>query len=86
MHRGSFPDGWSWVGTGRQKNRMLREAAELILIGPCFDFVGFFRSDLRSNYLLNTRIAGIEEADLLLLVGTNPRYEAPLFNARIRKR
>ncbi|XP_078480760.1 NADH-ubiquinone oxidoreductase 75 kDa subunit, mitochondrial-like isoform X2 [Lampetra planeri] len=42
-------------------------------------------SDLRSNYLLNTGIAGIEEADLLLLVGTNPRYEAPLVNARIRK-
>ncbi|XP_069009987.1 NADH-ubiquinone oxidoreductase 75 kDa subunit, mitochondrial-like [Embiotoca jacksoni] len=42
-------------------------------------------SDLRSNYLLNTGIAGIEEADLLLLVGTNPRYEAPLLNARIRK-
>uniref|UniRef100_A0A672IDX3 NADH-ubiquinone oxidoreductase 75 kDa subunit, mitochondrial n=1 Tax=Salarias fasciatus TaxID=181472 RepID=A0A672IDX3_SALFA len=42
-------------------------------------------SDLRSNYLLNSRIAGIEECDLLLLVGTNPRYEAPLFNARIRK-
>uniref|UniRef100_A0A1A8R455 NADH-ubiquinone oxidoreductase 75 kDa subunit, mitochondrial n=1 Tax=Nothobranchius rachovii TaxID=451742 RepID=A0A1A8R455_9TELE len=42
-------------------------------------------TDLRSNYLLNTRIAGIEESDLLLLVGTNPRYEAPLFNARVRK-
>lgn len=42
-------------------------------------------TDLRSNYLLNTRIAGVEEADVLLLVGTNPRYEAPLFNARIRK-
>uniref|UniRef100_A0A8C5BAR2 NADH-ubiquinone oxidoreductase 75 kDa subunit, mitochondrial n=1 Tax=Gadus morhua TaxID=8049 RepID=A0A8C5BAR2_GADMO len=42
-------------------------------------------SDLRSNYLLNTGIAGIEEADLLLLVGTNPRYEAALVNARIRK-
>ncbi|KAL4608921.1 NADH-ubiquinone oxidoreductase 75 kDa subunit, mitochondrial isoform X2, partial [Arapaima gigas] len=42
-------------------------------------------TDLRSNYLLNTRISGIEEADLLLLVGTNPRYEAPLFNARVRK-
>ncbi|KAJ3584669.1 hypothetical protein NHX12_015164 [Muraenolepis orangiensis] len=42
-------------------------------------------TDLRSNYLLNTRIAGIEDCDVLLLVGTNPRYEAPLFNARIRK-
>lgn len=42
-------------------------------------------TDLRSNYLLNSRISGIEEADVLLLVGTNPRYEAPLFNARIRK-
>uniref|UniRef100_A0A1A8AXH4 NADH dehydrogenase (Ubiquinone) Fe-S protein 1, 75kDa (NADH-coenzyme Q reductase) n=1 Tax=Nothobranchius furzeri TaxID=105023 RepID=A0A1A8AXH4_NOTFU len=42
-------------------------------------------SDLRSNHLLNTGIAGIVEADVLLLVGTNPRYEAPLFNARIRK-
>uniref|UniRef100_G3PPN6 NADH-ubiquinone oxidoreductase 75 kDa subunit, mitochondrial n=1 Tax=Gasterosteus aculeatus aculeatus TaxID=481459 RepID=G3PPN6_GASAC len=40
-------------------------------------------TDLRSNYLLNSRIAGIEDCDLLLLVGTNPRYEAPLFNARI---
>ncbi|KAG5852287.1 hypothetical protein ANANG_G00060790 [Anguilla anguilla] len=42
-------------------------------------------SDLRSNYLLNSRISGIEEADLLLLIGTNPRYEAPIFNARVRK-
>uniref|UniRef100_A0A671MCH9 NADH-ubiquinone oxidoreductase 75 kDa subunit, mitochondrial n=1 Tax=Sinocyclocheilus anshuiensis TaxID=1608454 RepID=A0A671MCH9_9TELE len=42
-------------------------------------------TDLRSNYLLNSRITGIEECDLMLLVGTNPRYEAPLFNARVRK-
>jgi len=42
-------------------------------------------TDLRSNYLLNSKIAGIEEADLVLLVGANPRYEAPLLNARIRK-
>ncbi len=40
----------------------------------------------RSHYLFNTRIAGIEEADLCLLIGTHPRYEAPLINARIRKR
>lgn len=42
-------------------------------------------SDLRSNYLLNAGISGVDEADLVLLIGTNPRYEAPLFNARIRK-
>ena len=45
-----------------------------------------FRTDLRSNYLLNTKITGVEEADLILLIGTNPRFEAPLFNARVRKR
>ncbi|KAK2710630.1 NADH-ubiquinone oxidoreductase 75 kDa subunit, mitochondrial-like [Artemia franciscana] len=42
-------------------------------------------TDLRSNYLLNSRIAGVEEADLVVLIGANPRFEAPLFNARIRK-
>ncbi|KAK4301900.1 hypothetical protein Pmani_025972 [Petrolisthes manimaculis] len=42
-------------------------------------------TDLRSSYLLNTTIAGVEEADLVVFVGTNPRFEAPLFNARVRK-
>ncbi|XP_026282727.1 NADH-ubiquinone oxidoreductase 75 kDa subunit, mitochondrial [Frankliniella occidentalis] len=42
-------------------------------------------TDLRSSYLLNNKIAGVEDADLILLIGTNPRYEAPLLNARIRK-
>jgi len=42
-------------------------------------------TDLRSNYLFNSTIGGIEEADELLLVGTCPRFEAPLVNARIRK-
>ncbi len=40
----------------------------------------------RASYLFNSTIAGIEQADLILLVGTNPRFEAPLVNARIRKR
>lgn len=35
--------------------------------------------------MLNSGIAAVEDADLVLLIGTNPRYEAPLFNARIRK-
>ncbi|GLG94634.1 NADH-ubiquinone oxidoreductase 75 kDa subunit, mitochondrial [Gryllus bimaculatus] len=42
-------------------------------------------TDLRSSYLLNNRIAGLEDADYVLLVGTNPRFEAPLVNARLRK-
>ena len=40
---------------------------------------------LRSNYLLNTGIAGVEDADFVLLVGSNPRFDAPVFNARLRK-
>ena len=40
----------------------------------------------RCSYLFNTTIAGIEQADLCLLIGTNPRYEASLVNARLRKR
>ena len=39
----------------------------------------------RENYLFNSKINGIEEADLILLIGTNPRYEATMLNARIRK-
>ena len=40
----------------------------------------------RASYLFNTTIAGIEEADACLLVGANPRWEAPIINARLRKR
>ncbi|KAI6189759.1 NADH-ubiquinone oxidoreductase 75 kDa subunit, mitochondrial [Aphelenchoides bicaudatus] len=42
-------------------------------------------ADLRANYLFNDKITSIEDADAILLVGTNPRYEAPVLNARIRK-
>jgi len=40
----------------------------------------------RGAYLFNSGIAGIEQADVILLVGTNPRSEAAIVNARIRKR
>jgi len=39
----------------------------------------------RASYLFNATVAGIEGADALLLVGTNPRREAAVLNARIRK-
>src|SRR5690242_2748264 len=40
----------------------------------------------RASYLFNATIAGIERADALLIVGSNPRREAAVLNARIRKR
>lgn len=42
-------------------------------------------ADLRSGYLLNSSISGLENADVFLLVGTQPRVEAAMVNARIRK-
>ena len=39
----------------------------------------------RESWLFNSTLAGIEQADVVLLVGTNPRLEAPVFNARLRK-
>ncbi|WNJ98467.1 NADH-quinone oxidoreductase subunit NuoG [Thalassospiraceae bacterium LMO-JJ14] len=41
---------------------------------------------LRAAYIFNSSIAGIEQADALLIVGANPRLEAAVLNARIRKR
>ncbi|KAF9462257.1 Ndufs1, NADH-ubiquinone oxidoreductase 75kD subunit (775) [Collybia nuda] len=41
--------------------------------------------DVRSNYLFNSTIPGVEEADAILLIGTNPRHEAAVLNSRIRK-
>jgi len=40
----------------------------------------------RGNYLFNPGIAAIEQADVILLIGTDPRQEAAVLNARIRKR
>ncbi len=40
----------------------------------------------RESWLFNSTIAGVEDADVILLVGTNPRLEAPVLNARLRKR
>jgi NADH-quinone oxidoreductase subunit G len=40
----------------------------------------------RASYLFNTTIEGIEQADAIMIIGSNPRREAPILNARIRKR
>ena len=45
----------------------------------------FIDSSNRENYLFNSQINGIEESDLIFLIGTNPRFEATMLNARIRK-
>ena len=45
----------------------------------------YLNPEKRENYLFNSKINGIEEADFILLIGSNPRYEATILNARIRK-
>ncbi len=40
----------------------------------------------RAGYLFNTTVAGIDDSDALLIIGSNPRKESPVLNARIRKR
>jgi len=42
-------------------------------------------SGTRSGYIMNSGIDGVEDADYLLMVGVNPRTEAPILNSRIRK-
>ena len=45
----------------------------------------YINSSEKSNYIFNSSIKGIEESDLIVLIGTNPRHEATMLNARIRK-
>jgi len=78
---GGLADGESLMALKDLLNRMGSEALCTEEIFP-MEAGG---TDLRSNYLLNTGIAGVEEADLVLLVGANPRFDAPVFNARLRK-
>ncbi|KAI9012089.1 G subunit of NADH dehydrogenase [Phycomyces nitens] len=41
--------------------------------------------DFRSNYILNSTISGAEDADVVLIIGSDPRHEAPILNTRFRK-
>lgn len=45
----------------------------------------YFNADFRNQYLMNSRITGIDDTDLLILVGCNPKFENPVLNARIKK-
>ena len=45
----------------------------------------YINSNEKSNYIFNSSIKGIEDSDLIFLIGTNPRHEATMVNARIRK-
>jgi NADH-quinone oxidoreductase subunit G len=49
------------------------------------DNYSYLNPGKRENYLFNSSINGIEEADFIFLLGTNPRFEATILNARIRK-
>ncbi len=75
----------------------LADAESMLLLKELFKKIGSQNMDCRidgaqidnksrGNYLFNTTIAGIEEADALLIIGANPRVEAPIVNQRIRKR
>ena len=75
----------------------LADCEAMVALGDLMDALGAPHVDCRqdgarlsaasrSGYLFNTTIQGIEQADACLLVGTNPRWEAPLINARLRKR
>lgn len=80
---GSLVDAEQLVAVKDMLNRL---GSELLCTEQKFPTAdGTSGTDLRSNYLLNSSIASVEEADLVLLVGTNPRYEAPLLNTRLRK-
>ncbi len=45
----------------------------------------YINNNNRENYIFNSNINGIDESDLIILIGTNPRYEATILNLRIRQ-
>ena len=74
--------------TNMETSFIFKEFLERTIDTKKYDFRStkrFIDSSKRENYLFNSSINGIEEADLILLIGTNPRFEATMINARIRK-
>ena len=65
----------------------LKEFAKKLSI-PNYEFREkpfYLNSDNKMDYIFNSSIKGIEESDCIVLIGTNPRHEATMLNARIRK-
>lgn len=76
---GNFADVESIVALKDLLNRFDCDNFEIRSDAPKLD------ADLRSSYLLNSKITGLDDTDLILLVGVNPRLESPVFNSRILK-
>ena len=74
--------------TNMETSFIFKEFLERTVDTKKYDFRStkrFIDSSKRENYIFNSSINGIEEADLILLIGANPRFEATMINARIRK-
>ena len=74
--------------TNMETSFIFKEFLERTINTKKYDFrpnKRFIDNSKRENYLFNSTINGVEKADLILLIGTNPRYEATMLNARIRK-
>ncbi len=74
--------------TNMETSYIFKEFFERTLNSNNYDFRvddRFLDINQRENYLFNSTINGIEESDLIFLIGANPRYEATILNARIRK-
>ena len=80
---GQLADAESLIALKDLLNRCNSENLFLDASNPFKLPTGF--SDFRSNYTLNSTINGVEEADVLLIIGSNPRHEGAILNARIRK-
>lgn len=80
---GSLADSESLVALKDLINRLGSDNTSLD--GPTGEYAPVHGVDFRSSYSFNSTIAGAEDADRLVLIGTNPRHEAPILNARLRK-
>ncbi|KAJ3400464.1 hypothetical protein CcCBS67573_g00506 [Chytriomyces confervae] len=80
---GQFADAESLVALKDLLNKLGSEQVRLESKNLQATPAGF--GDFRANFTVNSTLNGVEEADVLLLIGTNPRHEAAILNTRIRK-